>query len=127
MMYVHMDTTLKICLSRLRLCCTAISFLFAHMFAYGEVVETPYDMFSLENSQAKTAVISIKVVKNIEETCRKLGSKRAHQLTSKYVEACSTWSLSGSKSTCTIFTAKDIDFWILGHEVRHCFQGSFHD
>lgn len=122
-----MDTTLKICLSRLRTCCAAISFLFVHMFAFGEVVETPYDMFSLENSQAKTAMITIKVVKNIEETCRKLGSKRAHQLTSKYVEACSTWSLSGSQSTCTIFTAKEIDFWILGHEVRHCFQGGFHD
>ena len=123
----HMDTNLKICLSRLRVCCTAFTFFFAHMFAYGEVVETPYDMFSLENSQAKTTIISIKVVKNIEETCRKLGSKRAHQLTSKYVEACSMWSLSGSQSTCTIFTAKDIDFWILGHEVRHCFQGNFHD
>jgi len=122
-----MYVTLKICLSRFRICCALISLLFLHMLAYGEVVETPYDMFSLENSQAKTALISIKVVKNIEETCKKLGSKRAHQLTSKNVEACSTWSLYGGQSTCIIYTAKDIDFWILGHEVRHCFQGNFHD
>jgi len=100
---------------------------FTHDFVYGEVIETPFDMFSMENNIVSNANITIKVVKNIEETCRKNGRKNLHQITSKNVEACSTWSFSGGQSTCIIFTSKDTDFWILGHEVRHCFQGNFHD
>ena len=96
-------------------------------FGYAEVVETPFDMFSLEDNVVSNSNITIRVVKNIEEMCRKNGRKNLHQITSKNVEACSTWSFSGGKSTCIIFASKDIDYWILGHEVRHCFQGNFHD
>ena len=122
-----MDLTIKKIICRYGKRFASFSLFFLQMCAYGEVVESPYDMFTLENSQAKTVVISIKVVKNIEETCRKLGSRRSNEPTTKYVEACSTWSLLGGKVTCTIFTPKNIDYWILGHEVRHCFQGNFHD
>jgi len=95
--------------------------------AYCAVAETPYDTFSLENSPVKAANISIIVVKNLEETCRKLEFKNSHRTVSKFVEACSTWSFASGQSNCVIYTAKIIDFWILGHEVRHCFQGNFHD
>jgi hypothetical protein len=30
-------------------------------------------------------------------------------------------------NTCTIFTAKDTSMTLLGHELRHCFEGAFHD
>jgi hypothetical protein len=122
-----MVLSIKKIFCRFRICIAIFSLFFIQNYSYGEVVETPYDMFSLENSQAKTAVITIKVVKNIEETCRKLGSKKSNEPTTKYVEACSTWSLLGGKVICTIFTPKHIDYWILGHEVRHCFQGRFHE
>jgi len=105
----------------------AASLITVSISAHSAVVETPYDTFSLENSSVKVSNISIVIVKNLEETCRKLESKNSHRTVSKFVEACSTWSFASGQSNCTIYTAKIIDFWILGHEVRHCFQGNFHD
>ena len=122
-----MYKSLVILLQRVVLPLVIILTAFVPGFVYGEVVETPFDMFSLEDNVVSNSNITIRVVKNIEETCRKNRRKSLHQITSKNVEACSTWSFSGGQSICIIFASKDIDYWILGHEVRHCFQGNFHD
>ena len=29
--------------------------------------------------------------------------------------------------SCTVITGKDTSMEVLGHEVRHCFEGSFHE
>lgn len=36
--------------------------------------------------------------------------------------ACATWQ----NNTCTIYTSKKTSHLILGHELRHCFEGYFH-
>lgn len=36
--------------------------------------------------------------------------------------ACATWS----NNVCTIYTSKQTSHLVLGHELRHCFEGSFH-
>jgi hypothetical protein len=38
--------------------------------------------------------------------------------------ACAIWSVSAKE--CTIVTAKVTTHLALGHEVRHCFEGHFH-
>jgi hypothetical protein len=38
--------------------------------------------------------------------------------------ACAVWSVSAKE--CTIVTAKVTTHVALGHEVRHCFEGHFH-
>ena len=38
--------------------------------------------------------------------------------------ACSKWSKSSGK--CQIFLPHNVHAIIVGHEVRHCFDGSFH-
>jgi hypothetical protein len=40
------------------------------------------------------------------------------------VAACSIWSRSTNE--CTIVTGPNPDHVVLGHEVRHCFEGHFH-
>ena len=37
---------------------------------------------------------------------------------------CATVTADGE--TCTIYTNKHTSHEILGHEIRHCFQGNFH-
>lgn len=36
--------------------------------------------------------------------------------------ACATWS----NDICTIYTSKKTSHMVLGHELRHCFEGYFH-
>ena len=38
--------------------------------------------------------------------------------------ACAVWYTSTNE--CTIYTAKNVSHTILGHEMRHCFEGQFH-
>jgi hypothetical protein len=40
------------------------------------------------------------------------------------VAACSIWSRSTNE--CTIVTGPNPDHVVIGHEVRHCFEGHFH-
>ena len=41
--------------------------------------------------------------------------------------ACAGWNHQSTPKTCTIVTGKDTTSQVLGHEIRHCFEGSFHD
>jgi hypothetical protein len=42
-----------------------------------------------------------------------------------FVPACAGWDYN--KMVCVIVTGKTATHQILGHEVRHCFEGAFHD
>lgn len=39
--------------------------------------------------------------------------------------ACAIWSVAAQE--CTIVTSRQTTHLALGHEVRHCFEGRFHD
>lgn len=38
--------------------------------------------------------------------------------------ACAIWYVPGKE--CTVITSKKVSHAVLGHEVRHCFEGHFH-
>lgn len=38
--------------------------------------------------------------------------------------ACAIWYVPGKE--CTVITSKKVSHALLGHEVRHCFEGHFH-
>jgi hypothetical protein len=42
------------------------------------------------------------------------------------VDACSFWDKGLFGDSCTIISEIKTSMAILGHEMRHCFQGSFH-
>ena len=62
------------------------------------------------------------VVSNINATCDAESKKRGFGGFGFSVDACSFWV----DKQCTIFTGARTTMHQLGHEVRHCFQGSFH-
>lgn len=54
-------------------------------------------------------------------TCKLLFPKFAHY---SLIAACAGWNQSGQ---CTVVTGLITTHQVLGHEVRHCFEGDFHE
>lgn len=42
------------------------------------------------------------------------------------IKACATRYVSGDVVVCDIYTGKSTSLAIVGHEVRHCFEGAWH-
>ncbi len=64
---------------------------------------------------------------NVQKECEKESRSRGLGGFGYALDACAFWthnSITGSR--CTIITAKVTNMGTLGHEARHCFQGSFH-
>ena len=69
----------------------------------------------------QATVVTWTTVDNIDETCKSMGSLDPglfHQ-----INGCVKYT----RHTCRIFTAKLTSMEILGHELRHCFEGKFHN
>lgn len=73
------------------------------------------------NFITKTTVIWV-VVEDVQRSCERESHKRGFGGFGYGVAACSFWT----KSQCTIVTSSKPTMHQLGHELRHCFQGSFH-
>ena len=65
------------------------------------------------------------VVQDVPQTCALAGALKGSktQYNPKIV-ACAV-RFSGGR-TCVIYTAKRLSLAVLGHEVRHCFEGDWH-
>lgn len=88
--------------------------------------ETPYDTFNFESSKA--VEISIKTSTNLKYDCDSEAKKRKKPLFERNPEACSFWWIDYFQNKkCLIIIPTKVDYWILGHESRHCFQGEFHE
>ena len=57
------------------------------------------------------------------EYCAKLSKKNGAAMAAPAV-ACATWSAQTQR--CTIVTTPNPNHVVIGHEVRHCFEGHFH-
>jgi hypothetical protein len=67
-------------------------------------------------------VMEWKIVDNLKEACNaKSGS---YIIKNDSLLGCAVWF--ADKKECTIITTKKVSHMILGHEVRHCFEGHFH-
>jgi hypothetical protein len=82
----------------------------------------PFD--ATKNTHNKMEVVWM-VVRDPVRTCNEEGRKRFKDFKGlSYVpEACAIWE----GRTCTIITSKKPTMHALGHELRHCFQGHWHD
>ena len=96
---------------------------FTNVYAYNE---TPYDKFSTNSNFTKEVKVVWVGVDNVRATCDAESKKRGLGGLNVPMEACSFWDKGFSGNTCTVFTPKKLDYWIIGHEMRHCFQGNFH-
>ena len=58
---------------------------------------------------------------DVEKECIKAGVEDPGPL--RYILACVKYD----RKACSIITGKTTTMEILGHELRHCFEGSFHN
>lgn len=78
--------------------------------------------FSTKNLRVKKLVVTWQVVQNVQAACEAESRLRGLGGFGYGVDACSFWDAS----SCTIVTSSMPTMHQLGHEFRHCYQGSFH-
>ena len=96
------------------------------LFVSNVWAETPYDKFSAEHNRTESSTITWRTAVNVKAACDAENFKRGFrefQTGNKKMDGCSFWD---KKDTCIVITATDTDYWTVGHEIRHCFQGKFH-
>ena len=82
--------------------------------------------FDATNLVSDFALIRWQRVKNVNAVCHKQRRERGLGEFGHKVEACAFWIKKPFVNLCTIYTSKRTTMETVGHEVRHCFQGSFH-
>lgn len=84
----------------------------------------PADEAFLANPKETPSLIRWIVVDDPDSECRAYRGEQANEnRRSGPVRACARWT----SKTCTIITGPETSHGILGHELRHCFEGRFHD
>jgi hypothetical protein len=90
--------------------------------------EDPEANFSVSNNFTNSTKINWVSVDNVQARCEAESRKRKFGGFGYAVEACSFWDKGpNNENVCTIVTGKYTNMHTLGHETRHCFQGSFHN
>jgi len=84
--------------------------------------EDPHQQFDMSHNMTNQSTITFIQTNNVQETCDKESRNKGLGGFGYSVEACSFWT----KTTCTVITAPTANFHTIGHEIRHCLQGSWH-
>ena len=95
------------------------------VFSHLAVADNPYEKFDVTHNLTNSTTISWKQVSNVQQSCEQESHRRGLGGFGYSVDACSFWT-NGLTSNCLVITAKKTDLETLGHEIRHCFQGSYH-
>ena len=82
----------------------------------------PEAPFNARTVNTEKSIVTWLRVDKVQSTCEAESRKRKLGGFGYTVYACSFWEAN----TCTIITSKTPTLHDLGHEMRHCFQGSFH-
>lgn len=77
----------------------------------------------------QTVKVNWEIQENVADTCvrvmrNSLNEKDRDQAYITPPLACAVWYVS--RNECTIYTAPTVSHTVLGHELRHCFEGHFH-
>jgi hypothetical protein len=84
----------------------------------------PIAKFSTKPNRKETLVVSWMVVPTakVQATCEAISKDSGLGGFGFALDACSFWR----KDTCLIVTGAHTTHAEIGHELRHCYQGSFH-
>ena len=103
-----------------------ISF-FVSSSSMARLEKSAYEKYSTKANFTDTTKVTWETVENAKKTCNELMIQRSGKPYPYAVDACSTWQKNiFQQYTCRIITDKTTNNDILGHELRHCFQGEFH-
>lgn len=93
--------------------------------AFSDDWNDAYKPFNATKRFTDKTEITWRVVDDVVKACNEEGHKRFKNFKGLGTTpaACAVWE----KDKCLIITSKRPNMHELGHEVRHCFQGHWHD
>ncbi len=94
--------------------------------SFAGLESSPYERFDATRKMSETVSITWKTVSNVQEVCSAESSRRGKGKFGYTVDACAFWDKTSKGMTCTIVTKPNPNYWDIGHEMRHCFQGNWH-
>jgi len=85
---------------------------------------TSADEAFVANPKDSPSMIKWLVVADPDAECRAAGKMKNEFVEKRgVIRACAVYT----SKTCTIITGLETSHAIIGHELRHCFEGRFHD
>ena len=90
--------------------------------AYAWDWRNPDSKFDVTKNEVSQVHLKWLVVKDVNAACAAENKKRGGKVWHFDVQACSFWE----GKECIIYTPKMASIHNLGHEVLHCFRGSYH-
>ena len=94
---------------------------------YFHTSENPHENFSIAKLNSDEIEVSFIVAKNVRATCDAESKKRGFGGFKHDVEACSFFDTSRFNNKCTVVLAPISNYHTIGHEIRHCMQGKYHN
>jgi len=93
---------------------------------YCQEWRNPEAKFDTKSNRVAKVNITWTPVKNVQLACENRSREQGLGGFGYSVDACSFWTFGPVESKCEIFTSEKTTMHEIGHEMRHCFQGSFH-
>ena len=90
------------------------------------IAQSEYENFAAQPADKRIMndiQLSWDIRPDASEVCAKL-SKKSQTSNGPAPVACAVWTVA--KKHCTIITTPNPNHVVLGHELRHCFEGQFH-
>jgi len=94
---------------------------------HAEYHDEPFKSFDATKRIANKSTITWRTADDVDKACNAESNRRGlggFGNTSMY--ACSFHDQVGDTTICTIITGTTSNLAVVGHEMRHCFQGSWH-
>jgi len=86
------------------------------------IITPSFQAMDINDRITNTTVVTWELVDDIDATCRKIiPPVEIEKYTTIY--GCAQWSTN----MCKIYTSTTTTAAILGHELRHCFEGNWHE
>lgn len=86
----------------------------------------PSARYLSSNHKVNEILVKHRIVKDVNAACNAERVRLGKKPFPYSVDACTFWSHKVTGNQCTIITGPTTSQVELGHELRHCLQGSFH-
>jgi hypothetical protein len=81
---------------------------------------TPFQAMNINDRITNQTIVTWELVDDIDATCRKILLSVEEDTT---IYGCAQMTAN----SCKIYTGRTTTVAILGHELRHCFEGNWHE
>ena len=95
--------------------------------AAAELEKSPLDYYAMNDLITDTVLVTLVTTDDVNKACNAKNRQLGFALFTHRVQGCAFWRANDrGQMTCTIVVGHRTNNDILGHEIRHCFQGEFH-